>query len=79
MIGSLVFFAAALLVLAGGLLVRYRLRRSKRRQQLTDDMVRRIEREGTIRYEPEEPLDLETIRKEEDAFWERTWDEPEEW
>ncbi len=45
---------------------------------ISDSMVRRIEREGTLRVEEEEPLDRDRIRSEEDAFWSETWDEPEE-
>lgn len=70
----------AILALVAGLLVRRRIRAAKDRRPegLTDDMVRRIEREGRLRREEPEPLDLEEIREEEDAFWEQTWDEPEE-
>lgn len=69
----------ALLALAAGLLARRRIRRARERPELPDELVHRIEREGTVRYDPPEPLDLEEIREEEDAFWEPTWDEPEEW
>jgi hypothetical protein len=44
--------------------------------RLTDDMIRRIESEG--RVELDEPLDLDSIRTEEESFWEESWDEPEE-
>lgn len=77
MAGSLLFLGMAMLALAAGLLVRSRLRRRGRKRALTDEMVRRIEREGELLYEEEESLDLEGIRQEEDAFWEQTWDEPE--
>ncbi len=70
-----VLLALALLTIAGGLAVRRRLRR--RDSALDDDMVRRIEEEGRLDWEAPEPLDLEEIREEEDAFWEQTWDEPE--
>lgn len=71
----------ALLALAGGILVRRRIGAARRRRTdgLTDEMIRRIEREGRLRREEPEPLDLDEIREEEDAFWEQTWDEPEEW
>ena len=71
------FAALAVLVLVAGLLARRRLRRTRERGGLDDEMVRRIEREGRVDWEPEEPLDLKEIRAEEDAFWEQTWDEPE--
>lgn len=69
----------AVIALVAGLLARRRIRRASERPELSDELVRRIEREGTVRYDPPEPLDLEEIRDEEDAFWEPTWDEPEEW
>lgn len=78
MAGSLLFLGLALVVVVVGLHARRRLRRTGRREGLSDEMVRRIEREGSVRFEPPEPLDLEEIREEEDAFWEQTWDEPEE-
>lgn len=46
---------------------------------VTDDMVRQIERQGTLRVEEHEPIDLNDVRAEEDAFWSETWDEPEEY
>ena len=46
---------------------------------VTDDMVRQIERRGTLRVEEHEPIDLDDVRAEEDAFWSETWDEPEEY
>lgn len=68
----------ALLVVAGGLAARRRVRSVRKSDSVTDDMVRRIEEEGRVSFEPREPLDLEEIRAEEDAFWSQTWDEPEE-
>lgn len=73
MTGFLLFLA--LLVVFGGLLVRWRLRQARKRG-LTEEMVRRIEEEGQLRWEDEE-LDMEAIREEEDRFWEQSWDEPE--
>lgn len=73
MTGFLLFLT--LLVLFGGLLVRWRLRQARKRE-LTQEMVRRIEEEGRLRWEDEE-LDMESIREEEDRFWEQSWDEPE--
>lgn len=45
---------------------------------LTDAMVDRILREGRLedRHVPDEALDLNEIRQEEDRFWSETWDEP---
>jgi len=48
------------------------------RGSVTDDMVRQIEHQGTLRVEEREPLDIEDVRAEEDSFWSETWDEPEE-
>jgi hypothetical protein len=48
------------------------------RGSVTDDMVRQIEHQGTLRVEDREPLDIEDVRAEEDSFWSETWDEPEE-
>lgn len=78
MAGSLLFLGIALLVLLAGLLARRRVERSKREEGLSDEMVRRIEREGSVRFEARRPLDLDEIRREEDEFWAQTWDEPEE-
>ncbi len=78
MAGSLLFLGIALLVLLAGLLARRRVERSKREEGLSDEMVRRIEREGSVRFEARSPLDLDEIRREEDEFWAQTWDEPEE-
>lgn len=68
----------ALLVIAGGLTVRRKLRSSRRASALSDEMVRRIEKEGCIRVDLPEPLDLDEVRQEEDEFWSQTWDLPEE-
>ena len=46
---------------------------------VTDDMVRQIEHQGTLRVEDHEPIDIKDVRAEEDAFWSETWDEPEEY
>ena len=58
-----------------------RLLRSQARpgpESVTDEMVRQIERRGTLRVEEREPLDIDDVRAEEDGFWSETWDEPEE-
>lgn len=72
---DLLFLLLALLVLGAGIAVRRRLR--GRRSGLTDEIVRRIEREGRIDADDVDPLDLDRIRAEEDEFWDQTWDEPE--
>lgn len=79
MLGTLLFLFMALLVAASALLAYRRRHRRGKPAGLTNEMVRRIEREGSLRYELPEPLDLDEIRDEEDAFWSQTWDEPEEW
>lgn len=59
-----------------------RLLRSRSRSTragVTDDMVRQIERRGTLRVEEREPIDINDVRAEEDAFWSETWDEPDEY
>lgn len=78
MSGSVVFLGLALLVLLAGLLARRRVNRARDDRRLSDEMIRRIERVGRIEFEADEPLDLDEIRREEDEFWSRTWDEPEE-
>jgi hypothetical protein len=68
----------ALLVVAGGLAARRKLRATWRKSVLSDDMVQRIEKKGRLRVDVPEPLDLDEIREEEDEFWAQTWDLPEE-
>jgi hypothetical protein len=67
------------LALTAGLVFRSRLDRviGRRRNALTDDMVREIVESGRI--EVEEPLDLDEIQAEEARFWEEPWDDPDEW
>ncbi len=55
-----------------------RRRQARSRPAVTDDVVRRIESVGRIDADEVDPLDLDEARAEEDAFWEQTWDEPEE-
>ncbi|MDX1576888.1 MAG: hypothetical protein R3266_00320 [Gemmatimonadota bacterium] len=73
---GLFFLGLAVLVILGGWAARRRVREA--RTTVTDEMVRRIERLGRVDAEDVEPLDLDEARAEEDAFWARTWDEPEE-
>jgi hypothetical protein len=46
--------------------------------RIDEDDIRRIEEEGVLRTDHPEPLDLKQISREEDEFWDETWDEPEE-
>lgn len=75
------FIVLAAIVIAGGLLARRRLDRVARGEEpvVTDDVVRRILREGELPADELEPLDEDAIREEEDRFWAEEWDEPEEW
>jgi hypothetical protein len=77
MIMRFAFWLTVLTVVA----VVVRLLRSQARaggSSVTDDMVHQIERQGTLRVEEREPLDIDDVRAEEDSFWSETWDEPEE-
>lgn len=60
--------------------VRSRLRRSLRSQsvEVNDEAIVQILEDGVLATDEDDPLDLEHIRQEEENFWERTWDEPEE-
>ncbi len=46
--------------------------------KVDDDAVAQILEDGVLSTSEDEPLDLEQIQKEEESFWEETWDEPEE-
>jgi hypothetical protein len=76
--GSLLAPLFALLVIVGGILARRRVQAGRGRLVLTDRDIRRIEDEGRIATKEGDPLDHDEIQTEEDAFWEQTWDEPEE-
>ena len=60
--------------------MRLRIRRSMEvpPPRIDDDDIRRIEEEGALLTDDPEPLDLEQIRREEDEFWNESWDEAEE-
>ncbi|MEX0890827.1 MAG: hypothetical protein WEB88_01575 [Gemmatimonadota bacterium] len=74
---SILFLAAAALVIAGGLAARRRVEEAREsRRGLADEDIRRIEEGGWV--ELDEPLDLDEARAEEEQFWEETWDEPED-
>jgi hypothetical protein len=46
--------------------------------RIDQDDIRRIEEEGALSRDDPEPLDLKQISREEDEFWNETWDEAEE-
>ena len=79
MILDLLFGFGALLILAAGLLVRWRIREATRRRppEVTEEALRRIVEEGVLRNDDPGPLDEESIREEEDRFWSESWDRPE--
>ena len=60
--------------------VRFRLRRSLRTQRVEGDeeAIAKILEDGVLATDEDDPLDLEHIRREEESFWEESWDEPEE-
>lgn len=68
----------AVLAIAGGVLYRNRVRDyvGRRRDVVDDDMIRRIESQGTV--DVEDPIDMDEVRREEERFWSETWDRPEE-
>lgn len=64
--------------MAAAAIARRRRREIAARTRVTDEVVRRIETVGRVDAEDVDPLDLDEVRAEEDAFWGQTWDEPEE-
>ena len=74
------WFGLGLLAAVAWYLVRSRLRRSLRSEpvEVDDKAIARILEEGVLSSNEDDPLDLEHIRKEEEKFWEKTWDEAEE-
>lgn len=75
---SYAFLALSVLVVVAGFVVRRRIRDRTRSGSVdvTDEIVRQIEREGRLSTDEREPLDRDRIREEEDRFWSETWDEP---
>lgn len=71
---ELLFIGLALVVAVVGFLAR----RERRPRGLSDDLIRQIETTGRVDAEDAEGVDLEQVRAEEDAFWQQTWDDPEE-
>lgn len=76
---SYMFLGLAAMVVVAGFVVRWRIRERTRSGDLevTDEVVRQIERKGSVSTDEREPLDRDRIREEEDRFWSETWDEPE--
>ena len=74
------WFGLGLLAAVAWYSVRSRLRRSLRSEpvEVDDKAIARILEEGVLAGNEDDPLDLEHIRKEEENFWEKTWDEAEE-
>jgi len=71
-----------ILALAGGIVLRLRVRARERTRSpgLDDAAVQRILRKGQIWWEHDDPLDPEVIRQEEDRFWEEVrWDGAVQW
>ena len=67
----------AIVAAAGAILTRRRIREYvSGRDRIDDDMIRRIEQDGTI--EIEDPTDMDEVRREEERFWSETWDVPDE-
>lgn len=74
---GILFLALAILVVIGGMAARRRVREAQQ-SGVTDDIVRQIEISGRVADEDVETLDIEEARSEEDEFWSRTWDEPDQ-
>jgi hypothetical protein len=69
------------LVMVAWLLTRVRLRylSSQPGPEVDDAAIRRIMDEGQLTTDEDEPLDIDEIRSEEQAFWEEErWDEAED-
>lgn len=79
-LSALVWAGLGILAAVAWYSVRARLRRSLRSQtvEVDDDAIAQILEDGVLATDEDDPLDLEHIRREEDDFWEKTWDEAEE-
>ena len=77
---SVLWFFLGVLVAYAWLSMRRRIRKSIEvpPPRIDQDDIRRIEEKGSLLTDDPEPLDLEQIGREEDEFWNETWDEPEE-
>ena len=75
--GGPVFLLLTLVVAAAAVLNRRRIRDYiEGGSTLDDDMIRRIERDGSV--DVEDPIDMDEVRLEEERFWSETWDVPDE-
>ncbi len=73
------WIGAAALAVIGGWLIRSRARAGRGgAPRVTDDVVRSIERGDPVEA-GEEPLDRESIREEEERFWDDWEPDIEEW
>ncbi len=69
------------LLLVAGITVRARLHHISQQPgpALDDDAIRGIMEEGTLTTDEDEPLDIDEVRREEQAFWdEERWDDADE-
>ncbi len=76
------FLIAAVIALLFGLAQRRRIRRAASGKEpiVTDEVLRRVLEEGTVDLrEEDEPLDEDRIRKAEEEFWSRDWEDPDPW
>ena len=73
---GLPIFLLALVAAGAAVLTRRRIRDYIAGSRLDDDMIRRIENEGSV--ELDDPIDLDQVRQEEERFWSETWDVPDE-
>jgi hypothetical protein len=76
----LVWAGLGILAAAASFSARARLRRSLRSRtvEVDDEAIAQILEDGVLATDEDDPLDLEHIRREEEDFWEKTWDEAEE-
>ncbi len=75
----LLWSGLGLVVLGVGAAIRIELARRRRAEDghLSDEAMLRIERVGTLEIEESERLDLPEIHRQEQRFWDQSWDEPE--
>ncbi len=76
-----IWLLLAALVLVAWLTTRVRLRHlsSQPGPAVDDEAIRQILDEGRLTTEEDEPLDIDEVRREEQAFWEEErWDEAED-
>lgn len=80
LLATLLWAGLTLLVVAAAVRLRRRLgRRTDASPRLDDEAIRRIETEGRLVSDEDEPLDLDEIAQEERRFWdEEEWDSAEE-